>query len=69
MRLAEDSAMSFFRLLLNARRPVNAVSQWLVKFVSLVRYKQRAENSRAIITNTVFGVANLKNNDIRLAFI
>jgi hypothetical protein len=69
MLLAVDSAMSFFRLLLNARRLVSAVSQWLVKFVSLVRYKQRVENSRAIITNTVFGVANPKNNDIRLAFI
>jgi hypothetical protein len=69
MQLAVDSAMYFFRLLLNARRPVSAVSQWLVKFVSLVRYKQRAENSRAIITNMVFGVENPKNNDIRLAFI
>jgi hypothetical protein len=67
--LAVDSAMYFFRLLLNDHRPVSSENRWLARFVYLVKCRQRVESLRVTTTNTVFGVENLKNNGIRQVFI
>ena len=58
-----------FRRLPNDHRLVSKENQWRVKFVLHARFKQHVENLLATITNMVFGVENLKSNDIKLAFI
>jgi hypothetical protein len=59
----------FFRRLLKDRRLENGVNRWRVLFVKLARYFQHVATSLEIIMNMVFGVANLKNSDIKLVSI
>ncbi len=63
------SARCSFRRLPNDHRLVSKENQWRVKFVLHAKFKQHVENLLATITNMVFGVENLKSNDIKPVFI
>jgi len=55
----------FFRRLPKDRRLENDESKWLVQFVRLATCFQHVVTLPAITMNTVSGVANLKNSDIK----
>jgi hypothetical protein len=55
----------FFHRLLKDRKLANDVSKWRVQFVRPARCFQPVAILLAIIMNTVSGVANLKNSDIK----